>query len=45
MQAADPPLTVELLADLQAGLLDDEAAARLADKSAQTRRPQGACAR
>src|ERR1700733_14022638 len=27
--AADPPPTVELLADLQAGLLDDEAAARL----------------
>ncbi|MCW2551105.1 MAG: hypothetical protein JWR78_886 [Mycobacterium sp.] len=27
--AADPPLTVELLADLQAGLLDDEAAARV----------------
>ncbi|BBU25097.1 hypothetical protein MYXE_48870 [Mycobacterium xenopi] len=26
---ADPPLTVELLADLQAGLLDDDAAARL----------------
>src|ERR1700739_2268990 len=25
---ADPPLTVERLADLQAGLLDDEAAAR-----------------
>jgi hypothetical protein len=25
----DPPLTVELLADLQAGLLDDEAAARV----------------
>lgn len=28
-QAADPPLTVELLADLQAGLLDDGAAARV----------------
>ncbi len=27
--AADPPLTVDLLADLQAGLLDDEAAARV----------------
>jgi|SRR5436305_2382257 hypothetical protein len=26
---ADPPLTVELLADLQAGLLDDDSAARL----------------
>ena len=26
---ADPPLTVELLADLQAGLLDDETAARV----------------
>lgn len=26
---ADPPLTVELLADLQAGLLDEEAAARV----------------
>src|ERR1700730_16362588 len=26
---ADPPLTVEALADLQAGLLDDDAAARL----------------
>jgi len=26
---ADPPLTVEVLADLQAGLLDDEAAARV----------------
>src|ERR1700722_13264445 len=26
---ADPPLTVELIADLQAGLLDDEAAARV----------------
>ncbi|OBF92983.1 hypothetical protein A5791_12980 [Mycobacterium sp. 852002-51163_SCH5372311] len=26
---ADPPLTVDLLADLQAGLLDDEAAARV----------------
>jgi hypothetical protein len=26
---ADPPLTVELLADLQAGLLDDDAAARI----------------
>ena len=26
---SDPPLTVELLADLQAGLLDDEAAARV----------------
>jgi hypothetical protein len=26
---ADPPLTVELLADLQAGLLDDDAAARV----------------
>ena len=36
----DPPLTVELLADLQAGLLDDEAAARVrrrvrADPAAQ----------
>ncbi|MGB9226695.1 MAG: hypothetical protein WCB80_26345, partial [Mycobacterium sp.] len=31
MSAADkhPPLTVELLADLQAGLLDDDAAARV----------------
>jgi hypothetical protein len=29
---ADPPLTVELLADLQAGLLDDDAAARLRKK-------------
>ena len=28
-QAADPPLTVELLADLQAGLLDDDTAARV----------------
>jgi hypothetical protein len=28
----DPPLTVELLADLQAGLLDDDAAARLRKK-------------
>ena len=27
--SADPPLTVELLADLQAGLLDDDAAARV----------------
>jgi hypothetical protein len=27
--AADPPLTVEVIADLQAGLLDDEAAARV----------------
>lgn len=27
--AAEPPLTVELLADLQAGLLDDESAARV----------------
>jgi hypothetical protein len=27
--AEDPPLTVELLADLQAGLLDDDAAARV----------------
>jgi len=27
--AADPPLTVELLADLQAGLLDDDSAARV----------------
>src|ERR1700727_24054 len=27
--SADPPLTVELIADLQAGLLDDEAAARV----------------
>jgi hypothetical protein len=27
--AADPPLTVEVVADLQAGLLDDEAAARV----------------
>jgi hypothetical protein len=27
--AADPPLTVEILADLQAGLLDDDSAARL----------------
>src|ERR1700739_1542114 len=26
---ADPPLTVEALADLQAGLLDDETAARM----------------
>ena len=26
---SDPPLTVELLADLQAGLLDDDAAARV----------------
>ncbi len=26
---ADPPLTVEALADLQAGLLDDDTAARL----------------
>lgn len=26
---ADPPLTVELLADLQAGLLDDATAARI----------------
>src|ERR1700756_14966 len=26
---ADPPLTVELLADLQAGLLDDDSAARM----------------
>jgi hypothetical protein len=29
---ADPPLTVELLADLQAGLLDDGAAARLRNR-------------
>ncbi|OBI35836.1 hypothetical protein A5709_17775 [Mycobacterium sp. E1386] len=28
-EADEPPLTVELLADLQAGLLDDEAAARV----------------
>jgi hypothetical protein len=28
-QTAEPPLTVELLADLQAGLLDDDSAARL----------------
>jgi hypothetical protein len=28
-EGADPPLTVELLADLEAGLLDDEAAARV----------------
>ena len=28
-RGADPPLTVELLADLQAGLLDDDAAARV----------------
>lgn len=28
-ETADPPLTVELLADLQAGLLDDDAAARV----------------
>jgi hypothetical protein len=28
-EAAEPPLTVELLADLQAGLLDDDSAARL----------------
>ena len=28
-RGADPPLTVELLADLQAGLLDDESAARV----------------
>jgi hypothetical protein len=39
-EGADPPLTVELLADLQAGLLDDEAAARVrrqvrADTAAQ----------
>jgi hypothetical protein len=38
---ADPPLTVERLADLQAGLLDDEAAARVrrqvrADPEAET---------
>lgn len=29
---ADPPLTVDLLADLQAGLLDDEAAARVRNR-------------
>jgi len=29
---ADPPLTVEVLADLQAGLLDDDTAARLREK-------------
>src|ERR1700758_4401335 len=29
---ADPPLTVESLADLQAGLLDDDTAARLRKK-------------
>ena len=29
VQRSDPPLTVDLLADLQAGLLDDEAAARV----------------
>ena len=28
-EGADPPLTVQLLADLQAGLLDDDAAARV----------------
>jgi hypothetical protein len=38
---ADPPLTVELLADLQAGLLDDDSAARVRkrvrdDREAQT---------
>lgn len=29
---SDPPLTVELLADLQAGLLDDDTAARVRDR-------------
>src|SRR5258708_36624505 len=28
-EAADPPLTVQLVADLQAGLLDDDTAARV----------------
>ena len=28
-ESDEPPLTVELLADLQAGLLDDESAARV----------------
>lgn len=42
---ADPPLTVELLADLQAGLLDDATAARIRSRSAQTRRLSKSCAR
>ena len=41
---ADPPPTVELLADLQAGLLDDDAAARLR-RQVRDRpgMPQGPC--
>lgn len=42
---ADPPLTVELLADLQAGLLDDAPPPASAAGSAQTRRLSKSCAR
>ena len=41
-EAADPPLTVELLADLQAGLLDDEAAARVRRQVRADPQAQGA---
>ncbi|BAX95079.1 hypothetical protein [Mycobacterium shigaense] len=40
--ASDPPLTVELLADLQAGLLDDAAAARVRRQVRADPRAQGA---
>ena len=35
----DPPLTVDALADLQAGLLDDDTAAQLRRRSAPIRTP------
>lgn len=39
--AAEPPLTVELLADLQAGLLDDESAARVRKRVREDPEAQG----
>jgi hypothetical protein len=40
-ETADPPLTVELLADLQAGLLDDDTAARVRRQIRTDPRAQG----
>ncbi|OBI12776.1 hypothetical protein A5712_06545 [Mycobacterium sp. E2327] len=40
-EAAEPPLTVELLADLQAGLLDDDSAARVRKRVREDPAAQG----
>lgn len=37
---SDPPLTAELLADLQAGVLDDAAAARVRRRARRRARPR-----